>query len=299
MKDPQRTKLTTVRIPKDLYEIIQEDAQSEGVSFNNVFTRILRRHVEWDKSFRNLGLVSVPRDLVIEFLDFVDEKKIEKISRIQITKQIVEMSEFLESGPDKWLNILDLLCKYGGMGSLQIKENGSQLTIHLRHGLGPVASKMLANVLDSLSNQSGYRPKIEVAENSLSLTLADTRIDLNSKGRLLQVVDEIKKHGLKFTPSVKMRGKSDVYHQVGGTIEDSEGRIILIDFPETGLATERDVMGLFVKMLDLKNIGGIIVGEVSEMNVKKLADMYNILLYSENDKLIPSFLALFAKNKRK
>ncbi len=110
MKDTQGTKLTTVRIPKNIYEIIQADAQSEGVSFNAVLTRILRRHVEWERVFGNIGLVSVPRDLAIEFLDSVDGKEIERISRIQITKQIIEMSEFLESGPDKWLNILNLFC---------------------------------------------------------------------------------------------------------------------------------------------------------------------------------------------
>ncbi len=298
MKDTQGTKLTTVRIPKNIYEIIQADAQSEGVSFNAVVTRILRRHVEWERVFGNIGLVSVPRDLAIEFLDSVDKKEIERISRIQITKQIIEMSEFLESGPDKWLNILNLFCKYGGLGSLQIKENGSELAIHLRHGLGPVASKMLASVLDSLSSQSGYRPKIEAAENSLSVTLADGRIDLNSKGKLLQMVGEIERQGLKFRPSLKMRGKSEVYHRVGGTLEDSGGRVILIDFPETGIVTEREVMGLYVKMLDLKNIGGIIVGEASEKKVKQLADMYNVLIFSEYEKLMPSFLALFAKNRQ-
>lgn len=298
MKDPQRTKLTTVRIPQNLYEIIQADAQSEGVSFNAVLTRILRRHVEWERVLGNIGLVSVPRDLAIEFLDSVDGKEIERISRIQITKQIIEMSEFLESGPDKWLNILNLFCKYGGLGSLQIKENGSELTIHLRHQLGPVASKMLASVLESLSNQYGYRPKIEVAENSLSVTLRDGRMDLKVNGRLLQMVGEINKHRLKFRPSLKMKGNSGVYHRVGGTLEDSDGRVILIDFPETGIVIERDVMGLFVKMLDLKNIGGIIVGDASEKKVKQLADMYNILVSPESEKLMPSFLALFANNRQ-
>ncbi len=61
------TKLTTVRIPKELYDVVLEEARGQDLGFNTVLNRILRRYVEWDKPAQGIGMISVPRETVIDF----------------------------------------------------------------------------------------------------------------------------------------------------------------------------------------------------------------------------------------
>ena len=62
------TKITTVRISRDLYNSISTDANNEGIGFDTLLNRILRKYVEWDKPANGIGVLSVPRDMVVEVL---------------------------------------------------------------------------------------------------------------------------------------------------------------------------------------------------------------------------------------
>ncbi|MEE9283225.1 MAG: hypothetical protein V3U49_04040 [Nitrososphaerales archaeon] len=171
------TKLTTVRIPKELYDVVLDEARGEDLGFNTVLNRILRRYVEWDKPAQGIGMISVPREVVIEILNSINESEFKKASA-DFSKSLEELAGFFDAADGKnLLGLLNGLCKYGGFGTLNSRNNGHQTTIHLRHGLGRKVSDLFSSFLKSFSKDF-----VELIEQENSITImAKTRNKVKRK----------------------------------------------------------------------------------------------------------------------
>ena len=149
MKSPA-TKLTTVRIPLGLYDVISNDAKNEDLGFNTLLNRILRKHVEWDRPAQRIGMISMPRGAFSELVNSVDGSKLKQALPV-IQESHRELVEII--GGDNYLRLLEKLCKYGGLGTLSVKNSGPETTINLRHGLGRRVSDLLTRVMKPFSKQ--------------------------------------------------------------------------------------------------------------------------------------------------
>lgn len=173
----EKSKLTTVRLPRWLHESVSREAKDEHVGFNTIVNRLLQKHVEWDRSAKSFGLITVPRDLLVSLIGAVSLSERPSIKE-QLVQTMKEMNDFWSpsSGPQGWLEFLTLFSRYGGLGTLRITDSGK--TVHLRHELGMEASRMLGEVLQSLAMRSKLESKVNLEENSLTL-----RIISKEKGR--------------------------------------------------------------------------------------------------------------------
>lgn len=165
------TKLTTVRIPNSLYSVIQGEAKAEGVGFNTVLTRILRKYVEWDRAAEKLVMLSVTREAMKILTGMLDETQIDEMANKYAPPIMKELAEFwfMSSATDPQIQMLERFCKYGGLGKLMISKSDDETKFHLRHGLGKNASKMFAGLFGNLFESTN--PRIQVEENSLSISM--------------------------------------------------------------------------------------------------------------------------------
>ena len=165
------TKLTTVRIPRELYDLISTDANNEGIGFNTILNRILRKYVEWDKPTMGFDMMVVSREAFVAVLNSINGSKLKQAS-LESQKSLKELAEFFEVANGKnILGFLSALCKYGGFGSLTTKNDGSETTIHFRHGLGRKVSGFFSSFMKSFSKDI-----IELVEQENSITIiAKTR----------------------------------------------------------------------------------------------------------------------------
>ncbi len=119
----------------------------------------------------------MPRETVIEILNSINESEFKKAS-VEFRKSLEELAGFFDSAEGKNLpRLLNGLCKYGGFGTLSSGNNGSQTTIHLRHGLGRKVSDLFSSFLRSFSKDF-----IEIIEQENSITMiAKTRNKVKRK----------------------------------------------------------------------------------------------------------------------
>lgn len=159
------TKLTTVRIPRELYDVISTDANNEEIGFNTILNRILRKYVEWDKPTKGFDMMSVSRAGFVAILNSTNGSELKQAS-MESQKVLKELAEFFEVAHGKdMLGFLSVLCKYGGFGTLATK-NGSETTIHFRHGLGRKVSSFFASFLKSFSKEI-----VQLLEQDNSITI--------------------------------------------------------------------------------------------------------------------------------
>jgi len=82
-------------------------------------------------------------------------------------KFLKELAEFFEVAQGKnMIGFLSVLCKYGGLGTLATRNNGSETTIHFRHGLGRKVSGFFASFLKSFSKEI-----VDLVEQDNSVTI--------------------------------------------------------------------------------------------------------------------------------
>lgn len=169
--ETSKTKLTTVRIPRALYKVIQEDAESDGVGFNTVLTRILRKYVEWDRVAEKLGMLSVTREAMKSLMGAISESQIDTIAKKDAPPVTKEMAEFwfMSSSIESQIQLLERFCKYGGLGDYNINKVENETKLHLRHGLGRSFSRMLAGIFGTIFQS--VNPQVEAEENSITIVL--------------------------------------------------------------------------------------------------------------------------------
>ena len=164
------TKLTTVRIRRELYDSVLKDARNEGIGFTTFLNKLLRKYVEWDKPVQAISTLSVPKDVAIEFLKSIDEHDLKRLAR-DLAPMIREIAEFwlVRADLDSVLELFELFCKYGGLGTVQIEKSGKEKIVHMRHLLGIAGSTLFAMLVRSLADASGIKSKIEIRNNSLTI----------------------------------------------------------------------------------------------------------------------------------
>lgn len=165
------TKLTTVRIHRELYNIVLKDAQNEGIGFTTFLNRLLRKYVEWDKPVQAITTLSVPKDVATEFLKLIVEHDLKTLAR-DIAPMIREIAEFWSvrsTDHDSLLELFKLFCKYGGFGTIHVEKSGKEEIVHMRHLLGIAGSTLLATLVHSLFDASEVKSKIETGNNSLTV----------------------------------------------------------------------------------------------------------------------------------
>ncbi len=170
------TKLTTVRIPRELYDIVSEDAHAESIGFNTVLTRILRKYVEWDRMASKFGTITITREGFIEFLAIANDEELDKLGS-SFAKRYIEGSEFWFQASDygSLFRLFDLMAKHGGLGVIQVNDSGKEKTIHFRHDLQISGSKFFAAAIRALLQGYDNKFKIDVSQNSLTVRLPEAK----------------------------------------------------------------------------------------------------------------------------
>src|ERR671934_1298092 len=129
------TTLRTIRLTRDLDNLLQKDAKSKRISTNSLLTSIITKYAEWDRYAEKFGLVSLTRADSRSILEAIDDNKLSQIGK-ELGKRAFK--EFLMLGfkkPDveKVLEGISLWCKYAGIAEYDLETDGRNYTITLHH----------------------------------------------------------------------------------------------------------------------------------------------------------------------
>ncbi len=142
----------TLRIDSDVESRIELLAEKEGVSFNLLANRSLRRLVEWEATAEKFGFAQVPLHSLERVFNLLTEEQARELGREAGKNMMQELILFWFKKLDREaaLKLLAMSAKYARLFKMEHTSNGSTDTVVLKHDRGRNASAYYSELLNSL-----------------------------------------------------------------------------------------------------------------------------------------------------
>lgn len=166
----RNTTLRTVHLPRDLDNLLQNEAKAKRISFNSLMTAIMIKHTEWDRHTEKFGFVSLTRDGLRLILEAVDDNKLSQIGKHhgKSTNKEFMMFWFKKINLQTFLDGLSLFCKYARVAEYDLETDGRNYTITMHHELGEKWSNWLGHVISQgIETDLGLNAKLDFSKSSI------------------------------------------------------------------------------------------------------------------------------------
>jgi len=142
----------TLRIDSDVEARIEQLADKEGVSFNLLANRSLRKLVEWEATAERFGFAQVPIYALERVFAILSEDQARELGREAGKNMMQELILFWFKKLDREsaLDHLAMSAKYARLFTLERMSEGGTDTVVLKHDRGPRASAYYSELLKSL-----------------------------------------------------------------------------------------------------------------------------------------------------
>jgi len=170
-----QTVLRGVRIPKQLNELLQKDANAENRTVSALVVSILTKYAEWDRFTQKFGFVTVPRSTYKRMIEAMDEQTYLTATE-EAPSTFLEMIRFWYKRVDPAIvcAFCERLSKYVGTTQCEIDDRDGNYTITLEHDFGMKYSNQLKRVYEAVTRETlGIEPKIEVTNNSIFIRFSE------------------------------------------------------------------------------------------------------------------------------
>ncbi|HJU13234.1 MAG TPA: hypothetical protein VJ792_02120 [Candidatus Nitrosotalea sp.] len=134
----EKTRSITFRLPEDLVEEIQTEAQLTDVSPNVLVHKILERYTRWDSRAAKAGYVPVTKGLIHELFERIPDKDIVEIAERVERKEFQDITYLLrnEFNIESVFDIIEMRAKVSGQ-PFRYAVKGNLHSVVLQHDLGP------------------------------------------------------------------------------------------------------------------------------------------------------------------
>jgi hypothetical protein len=168
--EKNKTLIRSIRITKELDNLLQKDANAKRISVNALILMIMSRYAEMDRYNERFDTITLRRKSLKSILDEVEDENVIKVAK-QMGTQIPKESLlfwFKRANLETYLQYLSLLCRYAGFAEYEIEIEGNEYTITLIHDMGEKWSIFLKNVIEQeLKTTSGIMSKSDISANSV------------------------------------------------------------------------------------------------------------------------------------
>lgn len=167
--------LRGIRIPKQLNEILQKDADAENRTVSALVVSILSKYAEWDRYTQKFGFVTVPRSNYKHLIETMDEPTYAAATS-ETPSTFLEMIRFWYKRVDARVvcDFCARLSKYVETTRCEVEEKDGDYTITIEHDLGMKYSNHLKRVYETVTRETlRIEPKIEVTNNSVFIRFSE------------------------------------------------------------------------------------------------------------------------------
>jgi hypothetical protein len=168
-----RTLIRSVRIRKELDDILEKDAKAKRVSVNSLISMIMTKYSEMDRYNERFGTITLRREGFRSILEAIEDDKITTLAKeigSQIPKQFL-LFWFKKADVETYLEYLSLVCKYSGFAEYEVDTNEDETgyIITLIHDLGEKWSIFLRNWLEQgMKTTIGIVPTVfDISKNTV------------------------------------------------------------------------------------------------------------------------------------
>ena len=169
-KDPTRS--ITYRLPEKLVNELETEASMKSISQNVLVKQILERYIQWDRFSDKIGMIPVPKKILIALGDELDGRDIDEIINLMFP-MIKDTVMFIKGGYDikRCIETLEDYVQASGMNS-DHRIEGDLHTFLIQHDLGMKWSVFTEQLLTQVFRN--FMPdvdlKFQTTENTVILT---------------------------------------------------------------------------------------------------------------------------------
>jgi hypothetical protein len=166
----QRSVTRAFRIDGPAFVAIQEEAKKRRISVNTLVNQLFLSFADVDRHFQNMRMTRVPNGMLRELLRSVPDEKLKQLSE-ELSPSVCEtfaMSVYGEFSLSTAIAALRRISLFRGIEYNEVVRAGTT-TITLTHSLGLQYSTFESQILKSLFEKLGVRPKIRSNSDSVSL----------------------------------------------------------------------------------------------------------------------------------
>jgi uncharacterized protein YxeA len=168
----KKTVLRTLRISKELDDILEKDAKTHRTSVNGLISSIMAKYAEWDRYTERFGQVSLPTTLFRALLDLADENALATLAErhgVEGTKDITSFW-FKKINLETLLQFISIESEYANLNEVEIENDGRDYTISIHHEYGKKWSTYLEHYFDKMiRTYLKAVPQLETTENIVTL----------------------------------------------------------------------------------------------------------------------------------
>jgi len=169
-KDPTRS--ITYRLPEKLVDELETEASQKGISQNVLVKQIFEKYVQWDRFSNKIGMIPVPKKILVALGDELDGRDIDEIINLMFP-MIKDTVMFIKGGYDieRCIETLEDYMKASGMNS-DHRVEGDLHTFLIQHDLGMKWSVFTEQLLTQVFRN--FLPDVELkfqtTDNTVILT---------------------------------------------------------------------------------------------------------------------------------
>jgi hypothetical protein len=174
--DPKKTITVTLRIDKNIIDVLTEDADNESISFNSLVNHVLDKYVKWGRFEDKTSLIHLNALVVKELFNRLSRDEVLKIGREISRDAIYNIILFMNGEVNFDLLISWYKNRMRFCSSISDKrENNGTHKIIFKHDLGENWSIYHKSILESICNDILSIP-IKIYTTNSTITI-DTKHD--------------------------------------------------------------------------------------------------------------------------
>ncbi|MFI5421006.1 MAG: hypothetical protein ACHQ1H_08570 [Nitrososphaerales archaeon] len=169
--------MRSVRISRELDEILKRDAEDKGISVNSLVSEIFTKYSEWDRFADKFGMVTLPRQAFSKIWDYFTKEQAASWGKDAGRNIAPEIAQFWfkRLNAQTFLKLIALAAIYGKIYEYEVETNEwKQYTITVHHESNELFSIWLEQYfLSVIESFTGAIPKIKVGHTSVIITFTE------------------------------------------------------------------------------------------------------------------------------
>ena len=155
----------TIRLEKELDDVLQKIAKDERVTVNSIVNKSLRKYVDWDRHADKFGMLVVRPAVLAELMERQSLDEARELGRLSVKNGLKPTISymFVDFSLPNVIEFLRRFSKYSGRYSFEDSVDGRKHVILMRHALGLKWSAYYEGVLKGIfDDELGIKIKVSV-----------------------------------------------------------------------------------------------------------------------------------------
>jgi hypothetical protein len=172
----RRTTPHTLRIEDEVFDLADRVANEQGLSFNGLMIKLLRKYLEYDRFMEKLDSLVIPQRTIGTILSELPDETVERLGA-KSSFAGIEAREFVrflfgQAEMEYFLRTLDLIGRYSNQYSVNHNvTNGGVHQLMFTHNLGIKWSLFLKGQIRSILQEAYHvNPEFSASPSFLSCT---------------------------------------------------------------------------------------------------------------------------------